>query len=151
MATNLQTHRVPNAQSQTWHGGVVKPGHGTAQLFLRQTMEQVRALLGSAKKRARKGTHVFWVYPELGVDVEFSGQRVSGLFFFRRREEGHAVTAAVHLHSVRFGAHRNDVISRLGEPLDNGSLADGRTWMLYSGLQLDFDPEELLARITIFQ
>lgn len=73
-------------------------------------MEQVRALLETPQRRVRKGAHVFWVYPELGLDVEFAGQKVSGLFFFRQDEEGHTVTAAVRLHSARFNRESREIL-----------------------------------------
>ena len=151
MATNLQTRQFSSSAPRAWTGGTVRSGYGTDQLHLGMLEGQAQKVFGVPAKTARVEQHRFWVYPQLGLDVEFLGGRITGIFFFRKGEENHFISASVALFpNVRFNLTRSEVTKSLGQPIAEAILPDGRSWITFAGVQLDFDKDARLSRITIY-
>jgi hypothetical protein len=113
--------------------------------------------LGEPERVRRFVDQYFLQYFSLGVDVDFGtpSGKAKQLVFYDAGVEGHTRRAPVRLDGIRLHAPKSRVIKLLGKPDREGGLVmvagQGKTWIYYAaGLQLDFDSDDRLIIIIVF-
>lgn len=138
---------------------VVVAGRGTERVALGATPEQIRAGLGTPPKIIdHLPLSYLYVYPDLGVEVDFvvPGGAAEVLFFFGDWG-GHRAAAVSTEGGLTFGAHRDEIVARWGEPAgsDVPHAYERRFhtgWLYYrQGIQFHLDELERLVIVAIMR
>jgi hypothetical protein len=127
------------------------PGVGIDGLFVGQSEGDVRALWGNPENEERRKESLYFVYSQLGIEVEIQRHRVQRIFFFNKGK-----AREVHLGPLTFGVSKMRVLEKKGPPTQEGegrAVLDKyvRGWLYYAeGVQFEFGKGNKLELITIF-
>lgn len=133
------------------------PGFGGSGLHIGQSDGNVVDLWGPPEKQEQQNGSTFYVYPKLGLEIEFQDLRIERLFFYRSHAGQYGKSSSPHVDGIRFGAPRSEVLERFGPAISSGEprkiLGEYvRGWLCYSaGVQFEFDKNQKLSLITIFR
>lgn len=137
--------------------GDLTPGVGGSGLHIGQSEGNVVDLWGLPERQEQHNGSTFYVYPKLGLEIEFQDLRVERLFFYRLRASHNGRSSSPHVDGIRLGAPRSEVLERFGAPISEGESREilgeyVRGWLCYTtGVQFEFDKNQKLALITIFR
>lgn len=133
------------------------PGVGGSGLHIGQSEANVVDVWGHPKKQEQHNGSNFYLYPKLGLEIEFENSRVERLFFYPSGRGQSSRKSLPQVSGIRFGASANQVLERFGPPTSKGEAREVlgqhvRAWLCYSsGIQFEFDKGQKLALITIFR
>jgi hypothetical protein len=140
---------------------ILRPGRGSAEIYLGQNEKQVRRILGVPRSIVGKyKAQYFYNYPALGIEVDFGkkGGRAKYLYFFREGVRKHRQAAVVTTDGLKPADPRTKVLRKLGRPDRSGkgiTLTDGGffgEWMTYNqGITFEFGPDHRIDMITILR
>lgn len=138
---------------------VIRSGFGLNDLRLGQTEEHVRSILGKPSRTIRRLTgSYFYVYNELGVDIDFGkkGGKIKKIFFYREGSQGHKGAQVKTHRNIKPGDPGSKVLSSYGNPDKRGGaliLPKGRysgEWLFYKeGIQFELSFDRRVNIISV--
>jgi hypothetical protein len=146
-------------QSMRKDKAILKSGLGSQDICLGQTEKQVRSILGKPNSiiRRLKGSY-FYVYNELGVDLDFakSGGKVKIVFWYREGCQSHKGAQVITDRGIELGDTRSKVLNLYGIPDKQGGplmLPNGRysgEWFFYQeGIQFELGSDRKVDVISV--
>lgn len=91
------------------------PGKGSTSLFVGQSADNIREVLGEPDWNAFRVRHAYYYYG-LGLKVTFGDSKTATLLsFYRKGLEGHDQSQAITPEGLRPGMTRSEIVAKLGK------------------------------------
>jgi len=132
---------------------IVSAGKGSESLFIGETEAEVVTLLGQPQSVSKYETHHYYLYPKLGLQVDFNPKtrKAKSLLFHRNGVNGYRQSPAETIEGLSPGAAKRAVLDALGKPDKTKTGTSAGDWFWYQrGIQFDFDEHGVVNVMIIF-